>query len=105
VRGWGEKTAAATLSRYPRLEDIPKDWREWDVSITGARRLCASLAASWDDALLFRTLATLRLDAPVFDTVEDLRWMGPASGFEACCQVMGSPDLFRRAASLTTAVR
>ncbi len=105
VRGWGEKAAAATLSRYPRLEDIPKDWREWDSSITGARRLCASLAESWDDALLFRTLATLRLDAPVFDTVEDLRWMGPRSGFEACCQVMGSPDLFRRATSLTTAVR
>lgn len=105
VRGWGEKAAAATLSRYPRLEDIPKDWLEWDSSIAGARRLCASLAESWDDALLFRTLATLRLDAPVFDTVEDLRWMGPASGFEASCQVMGSPDLFRRATSLTTAVR
>lgn len=105
VRGWGEKSAAAALSRYPRLEDIPKDWREWDPSITGARRLCASLAESWDNALLFRTLATLRLDVPVFDTVEDLRWMGPAAAFETCCQAMGSPDLFRRAMSLTTAVR
>ena len=105
VRGWGEKAAAAVLSRYLRLEDIPKDWREWDPSIRGARRLCASLAESWDNALLFRTLATLRLDAPVFDTVEDLRWTGPAACFETCCQAMGSPDLFRRAMYLTTAVR
>jgi 5'-3' exonuclease len=105
VRGWGEKAAAAVLSRYPRLEDIPKDWREWDPSITGARRLGASLAESWDNALLFRTLATLRLDAPVFDTFEDVRWKGPAACFETCCQTMGSPELFRRAASLTTAVR
>jgi len=105
VPGWGEKAAAATLSRYMRLEAIPQDWREWHPSIANARRLSASLAQSWNDALLFRTLATLRLDAPVFDTVEDLRWKGPAAGFEACCQAMGSPDLFRRAVSLTTAVR
>jgi 5'-3' exonuclease len=105
VRGWGEKAAAATLSRYMRLEDIPQDWRDWDPSISNARRLSTSLAQSWDDAFLFRRLATLRLDAPVSDTVEDLRWMGPAVGFEALCQAMGSPDLFRRAISLTTAVR
>jgi 5'-3' exonuclease len=104
VRGWGEKAAAATLSRYPRLEDIPKDWREWHPSIANARRLSTSLTQSWNDALLFRTLATLRLDAPVFDAVEDLRWTGPTVGFEACCQAMGSPDLFRRAMALTTAV-
>ena len=105
VPGWGEKAAAATLSRYLRLEDIPKDWHAWHPSIASARRLSTSLAQCWDDALLFRTLATLRLDAPVFDTVADLRWTGPTAGFEARCQVMGSPDLFRRAMSLTTAVR
>jgi 5'-3' exonuclease len=105
VPGWGEKAAAATLSRYIRLEEIPKDWREWHPSIASARRLSASLAQSWEDALLFRTLATLRLDVPVFETVEDLRWTGPAAGFEARCREMGSPDLFRRAVSLTTAAR
>ena len=105
VRGWGEKAAAATLSRYLRLESIPKDWREWDPSISNARRLSTSLTESWNDALLFRILATLRFDAPVFDTVEDLRWTGPTAGFEAFCQAMGSPDLFSRAVSLTTAVR
>lgn len=74
VRGWGEKAAASTLSRYPHLEDIPKDWRAWHPSIAKARRLADSLFSSWEDALLFRTLATLRLDVPVFNSVEDLRW-------------------------------
>jgi 5'-3' exonuclease len=105
VPGWGEKSAAAALSRFLRLEDIPKDWREWHPSIANARRLCTSLAQSWDEALLFRTLATLRLDAPVFDAAADLHWMGPGAGFEGRCQAMGSPDLFRRAVSLTSAVR
>jgi len=99
VPGWGEKGAAATLSRYRRLEDIPKDWREWDPSIGNARRLSASLLHSWNDALLFRTLATLRLDVPVFETVDGLRWQGPHPEFEEQCRVMGSPDLFGRAAS------
>jgi 5'-3' exonuclease len=105
VAGWGEKAAAATLSRYIRLEDIPKDWREWHPSIANRRRLSASLAESWNEALLFRTLATLRLDVPVFDTLADLHWTGPAAGFAARCQAMRSPDLFRHAMSLKTGVR
>jgi 5'-3' exonuclease len=97
VQGWGEKSAAMVLSRYPRLEEIPKDWRDWDPSIGSARRLSTSLFGSWDNALLFRTLATLRLDAPVFDTVDDLRWNGPRAKFEGHCRAMGSADLFDRA--------
>ncbi len=103
LKGWGEKGAALTLSRYPHLENIPKDWRAWHPSIGNARRLSTSLFNSWDDALLFRTLATLRLDAPVFDSVEDLRWKGPSARFEAQCRAMGSPDLFGRAMSARTA--
>jgi 5'-3' exonuclease len=96
VTGWGEKAAALTLSRYPHLEDIPKNWKEWHPSIRRARPLSESLFSAWDDALLFRTLATLRLDVPVFDTVEDLRWKGPRPGFEEHSQRMKSPDLLRR---------
>jgi 5'-3' exonuclease len=103
IAGWGEKAAAQTLSQYPKLEDIPKDWRAWHPSISNARRLSISLFNSWDDALLFRTLATLRLDAPVFDTVEDLRWQGPHPRFEAQCRAMQSADLFGRAMSAITA--
>jgi 5'-3' exonuclease len=95
--GWGVKAAALTLSQYPRLEGIPKDWREWHPSIRKARLLSESLFNAWSDALLFRTLATLRLDVPVFDTVEDLRWKGPRPNFEDYCRRMRSPDLVVRA--------
>jgi 5'-3' exonuclease len=93
VRGWGAKAAAAVLSRYPHLENIPKDWRAWDPAIGRARALSESLLAAWDEALLFRTLATLRLDAPVFNMVEELRWEGPRESFEECCRRMKAPGL------------
>lgn len=95
--GWGVKAAALALSQYPHLEDIPKDWREWHPSIKKARLLSESLFDAWNDALLFRTLATLRLDVPVFDTVEELRWNGPRPSFGEHCRRMKSPDLLGRA--------
>jgi 5'-3' exonuclease len=99
VRGWGPKAAAAVLSQYPHLEDIPKSWSEWHPSIRKARLLSESLFNSWNDALLFRTLATLRLDVPVFDTVEDLGWKGPRPNFQECCLRLKSPNLFDRVMS------
>lgn len=96
IKGWGEKAAGSVLSRYAHLEDIPKDWRQWDPAIRRARPLGESLFSAWDEALLFRKLATLRTDAPVFDSLEELRWTGPRDGFEQWCQRMKSPDLLRR---------
>jgi 5'-3' exonuclease len=99
VPGWGVKAAAQTLSRYPHLEDIPKDWRAWHPSIRKASTLAQSLFSAWNDALLFRTLATLRLDVPVFDSVEDLHWRGPRVNFEEHCRRMKATDLLRRITS------
>jgi len=99
VAGWGLKAAALVLSQYPHLEDIPKDWREWHPSIRNARRLAESLFNAWSDALLFRTLATLRQDVRVFDNVEDLCWRGPKPDFEELCRRMRTPDLLRRVMS------
>jgi 5'-3' exonuclease len=99
VAGWGPKAASLSLSQYVHLEDIPKDFRDWHPSIRSAQRLSASLFGSWSDALLFRTLATLRLDVPVFETVDDLRWKGPGPGFEEHCHRMKSPELLSRATS------
>lgn len=99
VAGWGQKGAALALSQYEHLEEIPKDFRDWHPSIRSAQRLATSLFSSWNDALLFRTLATLRLDVPVFDTVEDLRWKGPRPSFEEQCHRMKSPELLSRAVS------
>jgi 5'-3' exonuclease len=97
--GWGVKAAALTFSQYPHLEDIPKDWHEWHTSIRRARPLATSLFNGWNDALLFRTLATLRLDVPVFDSVEELRWRGAGPNFEQYCQRIKSPALAARAKS------
>src|SRR5438552_8999566 len=73
VPGWGKKAAASTLSNYAHLEDIPKDWRNWILSIRNARSLAETLFDRWENALLFRTLATLRTDVPVFNSIEELR--------------------------------
>jgi 5'-3' exonuclease len=75
--GWGKKAAAAVLSNHPHLEDIPKDWRDWAPSIRNRRLLAKALVSFWADAILFRTLATLRTDVPVFASVDELRWKGP----------------------------
>jgi 5'-3' exonuclease len=97
IAGWGAKAAAAVLSRYLHLEDIPKDWRQWDPTIQRARTLADALFGAWDDALLFRTLATLRLDVPVFRSIDDLLWRGPAKNFKRTCERMRAPELCRRA--------
>lgn len=96
VAAWGAKAAASVLFQYAHLEAIPKDWRQWHASIRKSRGLSESLFSAWNDALLFRTLATLRLDVPVFETIEDLHWHGPRPVFEAYCQRLNAPELFRR---------
>jgi 5'-3' exonuclease len=97
VAGWGAKAAASVLSRYLHLEGIPKDWQKWDGSIRRSRSLAQSLFDTWDDALLFRTLATLRRDVPVFESVDDLRWLGPRPGFVQECARLNAPNLLERA--------
>ena len=94
--GWGVKAASLTFSRYAHLEDIPKDWQAWHPSIRKARLLSEALFGSWEDALLFRKLATLRLDVPVFEGVEDLRWKGPIASFQEYSRRLQAPDLLRR---------
>jgi 5'-3' exonuclease len=97
IPGWGSKAAAAVFSRYPHLEDIPKDWRRWDPTVRRARPLAEALFALWDDAVLFRTLATLRVDVPVFKSIDDLRWRGPAKDFKRTAERLKAPNLLKRA--------
>jgi 5'-3' exonuclease len=97
ISGWGAKAAAAVFSQYPHLEDIPKDWHGWHPTLRRARTLADALFAAWDNALLFRTLATLRVDVPVFTSVDDLLWSGPAEDFKPTCERLKAPDLCRRA--------
>ena len=81
--GWGAKSAAAVLARFGRIEAIPADYRDWHVNAASPARLAGTLARERDRALLFRQLATLRADLPLFDDVEALRWRGPTPAFEA----------------------
>jgi len=83
LRGWGAKSTAAVLARFGHLEDIPADWRSWGVNATSPAALAATLEKERPLALLFRTLATLRTDAPTFETVDELEWRGPRPEFEA----------------------
>ncbi len=97
VPGWGEKASGSVLGRYVHLERIPANSKQWEVAVRGAARLSAALAEHRDLAMLFRTLATLRTDVPVFATVEDLRWRGPKAEFEAVAQRLGVSGLWDRA--------
>jgi len=81
--GWGAKSSAAVLAKFLHLESIPKDWREWKVNASGAGSLSDTLNREIDHALLFRKLATLRTDIPIFKELEELHWNGPKSGFDA----------------------
>jgi 5'-3' exonuclease len=97
LQGWGEKGAALVFSQYPHLEQVPRDWQMWHPSIKKARGLSETLFNNWDDALLFRDLATLRRDVPVFETIEDLRWKAPRRNFEDWTTRLRSPGLLQRA--------
>jgi len=81
LAGWGPKSTAGVLARYERLEGIPADWRTWDVNVANRASLCATLDRHRDNAYLFRTLATLREDIPLFESVDVLRWSGPTPQF------------------------
>jgi 5'-3' exonuclease len=81
--GWGPKSSAAVLAKFIHLESIPLDYREWRVNAANASALASTLSRERDQALLFRTLATLRTDIVLFDDVEQLRWSGPTPSFSA----------------------
>jgi 5'-3' exonuclease len=101
--GWGARSAATILARYGRLEDIPKLAMEWDVSVRGALRLATTLTEERERAVLFRTLATLRTDAPIGADVDALRWRGPRAEFAAWSARLGTPSLHERATVLAAA--
>ena len=80
--GWGAKSSAAVLAKFPHLESIPKDCREWRVNAANAGTLASTLCREWDRAILFRRLATLRTDIDLFNNVDQLRWGGPTPAFD-----------------------
>jgi 5'-3' exonuclease len=86
--GWGAKSSAAVLARFGHIESIPDDWRTWGVNASNPSALSQTLATNRDRALLFRTLATLRTDVPVFASIDDLEWKGPTEAFAELAATM-----------------
>ena len=80
IPGIGRRTAARLLNRYGIIEHFPP-------SVLGERR---------DQALLFKDLATLRTDAPLFRDVDELGWRGPTDAFTAYAERLGDPRLLER---------
>lgn len=100
LAGWGAKGAAAVLAEYEHLDKIPKDSNKWKPAIRGAAKLATTLFDNFDEALLYRKLATLRTDVPVFKTADELKWQGPTEDFEKVCDRLKAKNAFKRAMKL-----
>ena len=100
LKGWGAKAAAAVLRRYPHLEDVPRLGERWDIEVRGCRSLANTLADQYETALLFRELATLRIDRAAVDSVDDWRWTGPTPDFADVCERIGATSFVARAEEL-----
>jgi len=85
IAGYGPKTSAQLINRYGRLEDFPPDVLKQE---------------SLEQALLFKNLATLRIDAPLFEDVEELRWRGATPSFQAMTERIGDARLLKRVLKL-----
>ena len=90
VRRWGVKSTAAVLARYGHIEEIPRNVALWDVAVRGAKSMAASLTESREAAALYKSLAILRLDVPLEESLDDLRWRGALRDeYQALCNELG----------------
>jgi 5'-3' exonuclease len=103
IPGWGAKSAAAVLAHYRHLEDVPASAAAWKVKLRGADKLAANLAERREEALLYRTLATLVADGPAVGVVDDWRWRGARAGFAGVAAALGADALHARLERLARA--
>ena len=85
------------LAEYRHLENIPADGREWKVRVGRPTALATLLQEEWDRALLFRTLATLRIDRSLVRGPDELEWKGPTGAFAEVCERIDGEGLLKRA--------
>ena len=90
-------------ARWGRIEDIPADVADWAVTVRGAAKLRLRLDEGYDEALLFKRIATLAFDAPTISSVDELEWTGPRSDFVEVCDRIDAPALAKRAGKLAAA--
>lgn len=101
--GWGAKSASTVLAHYGKLEDVPHAPGQWEVSVRGAAKLAGALHNGFEEALLFRTIATTQVDAPTVDSVDELEWTGPQAGFLELARSIDAEGLAERAMKLADA--
>ncbi len=99
LRGWGAKSATAVLAKFGTFEMIPLDSRDWHLAVANPRGLNDVLRGEWNRALLFRALATLRSDLPLFGNVDELRWTGPISAFEPIAKWLDAATVTKKTTS------
>ena len=87
---WGAKGTAAVLSEYGSLDRIPDSYEDWTITVRGGKTLARNLAENREAADLYRKLATLRIDVPISESLDDLRWQGvPKTEFLGLCERLG----------------
>ena len=96
IPAWGARSAAAVLARVGHLESIPADPRRLGLPLARASRLLESLATHREEALLYRRLATLRVDVPLEEELADLEWRGAGAELEEVCRGLGDEGLPQR---------
>ena len=96
IPAWGARSAAAVLARVGHLESIPADPRRLGLPLARASRLLESLATHREEALLYRRLATLRVDVPLEEELADLEWRGAGAELEEVCRGLGDEGLPKR---------
>lgn len=88
LAGWGAKSSATVLAKFGHIESIPASARDWQVNVMNSAALADTLVRQRELALLFRKLATLRSDVPLFANVDELKWSGPTAEFDAIGQLL-----------------
>jgi 5'-3' exonuclease len=94
--GWGAKSSATVLAKFGHIESIPPSSRDWHVNVMNSATLADTLDRQRKLALLFRTLATLKTDIPLFRSVDELRWSGPTPAFDAIGKLLDKAVIEKR---------
>jgi len=105
LAGWGAKSTSTVLAKFGHIESIPASAQEWRVNVLNSTSLADTLVRERKLALLFRTLATLRNDMPLFDNVDRLLWAGPRADFDAIGRLLDKAVTEKKPKSGTAANR
>ncbi len=96
IQGWGAKSTATVLAKFKHIESIPKDPNKLGLGLGRATTLVENLQNNFDDALLFRELSTLRVDVPLKENLNDLKYQGAYPRLKKLCHELGDERIPER---------